>query len=694
VTPPTSLVKRDWQACDVRRSQSLDRPLLALVALVLASTAARFALYRGVDAPWIAPDEQLYGLLGRSLLAGDGLTVLGESVPFYSLLYPLLVGLAFVGNDLAGGVTLVQALQAFLMSATAVPVFLWARPAVGWRWALVAGGLTVLIPGLAYGALFMSEALYYLVATVAVWALASCLHNPTLTRQALLLGAIGVALLTRLQAVGFAGAIVAAILVLAVSERSTAPVRRMRLTLAALGAVALVWTVSRVVLGGVGELLGAYAPLAEARSYSLADVAQSVAWQTGAVTIVTVGIPLVALAILAWGVLRGREADPYVRALVAAAASYIVVTIVEVGAFASRFVEHVTERQLLSVIPPAFVALVVWLHRGAPRPQPVASLAALLVAASALLLPLERVTTLAAYADAPSLIPLERLSRHLSQASFEAVYAAAVASVLLLAVFVPRRAAPALAGLVAVGLAVGSLVASREIRNGSHTERERTFAGAPRGWIDASGARDVTLLLTGERFWPSTWELIFWNESVGRIARFPGVLSPGAVPQDVVVPHVDGSLSTVEGADLDTAHVATSTDVMLVGERLASTPASFEQPGMALWRVTPPARLAQRIVGLRPNGDLHTGEAANIRVYACGPGRLELTLLGKEGKPTRVLVGGQVAAERAIPPRKVWRPSVPAPAIANGKKICVFTLETDGLVGSTRIEWVPSVGAG
>ena len=55
--------------------------MLALGALVLGSTVARFALSRGVSAPWIASDEHLYGLLGRSLVAGDGLRVLGESVP-------------------------------------------------------------------------------------------------------------------------------------------------------------------------------------------------------------------------------------------------------------------------------------------------------------------------------------------------------------------------------------------------------------------------------------------------------------------------------------------------------------------------------------------------------------------------------------------------------------------------------------
>ena len=115
-----------------------ERAVYALGALVAVSTVARFALSRGVDAPWIAPDEDLYGLLGRALVHGHGLTILGERVPYYSLLYPAFVGVPFLGRDLASGITVVQALQALLMSATAIPVFFWARPLAGSRAALLA----------------------------------------------------------------------------------------------------------------------------------------------------------------------------------------------------------------------------------------------------------------------------------------------------------------------------------------------------------------------------------------------------------------------------------------------------------------------------------------------------------------------------------------------------------------------------
>ena len=668
--------------------RAVDGALLALGAIVVASTAARFALSRGVDAPWIAPDEQLYGLLGRSLVAGHGLDLLGQPVAYYSLLYPLLVGVPTLWSDTAGAVTWVQALQALLMSLTAVPVYLWTRPLAGSRYALLAAGLSVLIPGLVYSGLLMSEALYYPVATLAVWALARALESPTLVRQALLLGAVGLAFLTRLQAVGFVAAILAALAVLALAERSFAPFRRLRSTLGVLGVVAVLWVGSRIALGGIGQLLGAYAPLAQAGAYSVTDIAQSLAWQTGALVLFTLGIPLVALAVLAWDVVRGREPDPRVRVLAATALAYAVTSVVEVSAFASRFVEHVTERQLLSVVPPLLVAFVVWLRRGVPRPQPFTSLVTLAIAASALLLPLDRVTVQAAYADAPSMIPLERLTHYISEQWFETVYAFGAAAVLLLAVLLPRRLAPLLALVVGLSFAGASLVASHEIRDRSQTERARTFANAPTDWIDTTGAKNVALLLTGQRFWPSAWETLYWNRSISEVLRLRGTENPGVLPQLVVAPEADGRLRSTTGLESDPSYVAAATGIAPVGEPVATLPPSFEQVGMVLWKTASPLRISYRIAGFKPNGDVYGHEPAVVRVYGCDRGSLELTLLGKQGLPTRILLDGKVVAEHAIPPGGIWRPSIPAPASADGSRTCIYTIAGDGLIGSTRVEFV------
>jgi hypothetical protein len=666
-----------------------ERALYALGALVAASTVARFTLSRGVEAPWIAPDEDLYGLLGRALVHGHGLTILGERVPYYSLLYPAFVGVPFLGRDLASGITMVQALQALLMSATAMPVFFWARPLAGSRAALLAAALTVSIPGLAYSGLLMSEALYLPVAVVACWALARCLCEPTAARQAVLLGAVGLALATRLQAIGFVPTILGALLVLAVAERSARTARRMLPTIAVVCGAAFAWIVARITTGGLGGSVGAYAPLAEAAHYSLGDVGSSIAQQAGAVALVTIGIPLVGLGVLTWSALRGREPDPGVRALVATTVAYVAVTVLEVGAFASRFVEHLTERQLLSVAPPVFIAFAVWLHRGLPRPQPSTSVIALGVAASALLLPVGSITARAAAVDALSTIPLEHLRRHLSEAGFQTVYALVAALLVLLAVVVPKRFGAALAGIVAVALLAASIVASREIRDRSRAERESSFAGAPPSWMDQNGAQDVGMLVTGELLWPGVWHQLFWNSSISGVVHLHGAALPGAAPQEEVSVARDGSLLRASGAPVGFRELATPSTITVAGTPVWALRPSADQPGVTLWRLAGPARVLQRITGLRPNGDLYGGTSARIEVFACRPGELQLTLLGKQGFRTRIRSGGRILAERAIPPQGVWRPSVPAPAGADGSGSCVFELQSDGLVGSTRIEFVP-----
>jgi hypothetical protein len=677
-----------WQTHLVWSRRSFVSQTVALGTLVLLSTVARYALSRGVEAPWIAPDEALYGLLGRSLYSGSGLGVLGGATPYYSLLYPLVAGLPSLTHHVTAALDGVQALQALLMSLTAVPVFLWTRSITGPRHALVAAGLTVLVPGLVYSGLLMSEALYYPVATFAAWALAAVLEKPTPTRQAALLAALAVAAATRLQAIAFLPTLLLAAGLLSISERSRSALRRLVPTFVAIGAAALAWIGLHLASGSGSDLLGGYAPAGKVSSYGVGGSVEWIGWHVGGVFLLTAGVPLVALGILAVQTLRGAEHQAAVRALVVTAVAYTAVTVVEVGVFASRFVDHLAERQLLSLAPPLFAAFAVWLRRGAPRPQPETSVVAFLVAVPVLLLPLDKVATAVAAPDSPSTIPLERLGRHLSDGTLEAVYVGIAAAVILLAVFIPRALAPALAGLVAVLLATGSLLVSGEIRQLSRTARASTFADAAPDWIDSSGARDAALLSTGERSWPGIWRELFWNPSVARVLALPGGDVPGPLPQTVVQPGPDGRLYTTTGRPVAPRYVVAPADISLSGEQIAAIPASFDQEGAAVWRTERPVRLLQWVSGLKPNGDLPAGSAATVEVFACGPGRLELTLLGKEGLPTRLLLDGKVVAERAIPPGSVWRPAVPAPRNANGSGRCDYELRTDGLIGSTRVEFV------
>ena len=183
---------------------------VTLGSLVLLSTVLRTWASRGVPTPWIAPDEQIYGLLGQGLYRDGSLTILGGPTPYYSAVVPAVVGLPLSIGDLALGHSLLKALQALVMSLAAVPVFLWGRSFMAPRWALVAAALTLALPGLAYSGLVMTEAVFYPVFVLAAWATAAALASPTTTRQALLVAALCLAVATRLQAIVLLAVIVTA----------------------------------------------------------------------------------------------------------------------------------------------------------------------------------------------------------------------------------------------------------------------------------------------------------------------------------------------------------------------------------------------------------------------------------------------------------------------------------------------------
>ena len=189
-------------------------------ALVLGAAALRYADARTLPTPWITPDETLYGMLGRSLWSDGRLAVLGEPVPVYSLLHPLVVGLPLTLWDGMDGYRVAQAVSAVAMASTALPVFAWGRSLMRPGWALVAAILTVAIPALALSGLLMTETLFYPLATLAAWALAAALERPTLTRQSLLVVAIALTCLTRLQGAVFLPVLVTAAIAFGVLVRA------------------------------------------------------------------------------------------------------------------------------------------------------------------------------------------------------------------------------------------------------------------------------------------------------------------------------------------------------------------------------------------------------------------------------------------------------------------------------------------
>jgi hypothetical protein len=85
--------------------------MVALAALVLLSTGLRAWAALKVPVPWIAPDEMVYGLLGRDLWLHGSLSILGGSTPYYSLLTPLLAGFPLAAFGLGTGYDVLHGLR-------------------------------------------------------------------------------------------------------------------------------------------------------------------------------------------------------------------------------------------------------------------------------------------------------------------------------------------------------------------------------------------------------------------------------------------------------------------------------------------------------------------------------------------------------------------------------------------------------
>jgi hypothetical protein len=648
--------------------------------VVLLSTAFRFGVALTLDVPWIAPDEILYGLVGESLWQTGELSIRGIATPYYSLLTPALVGLPLTVDDRETGVAIAQLLQALAMSLVAVPVYVWGKRLVGPRWALVAALLAVLPPALWYGGLLMTEALFYPAIAFALFALARMLETPSLERQGMFLLALSLAAAVRLQAFIVLPGLLLAVGLYALFGRSWSIVRRLAptLVLVALSVVAL----GILYATGSDDLLGAYGELASAAPSSTGLVAQ-LAWHSAALVVVTLGLPLLATATLvALAALRG-ESDPRVGALLAVSTAYVVVLVGQVSLFAVDYLDHVSERYLITALPPLLLGLVVWLERGAPRPFRVVVPLALFAVALVATLPGSRVGTARAAHDALTTVWFVQaadpgdLMLRLSLLFLAGAAAAAF-------VLIPLRLLPAaVATLAAVFLAI-SVLSAREIDAFSALERRHDLAGADATWIDDAGASDALLFDTGEL--PSTAidRLAFWNRSIRQLVRLESVPQQ-ALPQVSVGIRRDGALTDESGREVSAPHAVMPATIVLAGERIETSPPTEVAPGSTLWRVDEPLRMISRATGFSPIGDFRQ---ATVVVYECGPGALEVTLLGKDGVPIVVRVNGFPYETYELP--RLGSRTVAIRSIIIAGAPCVFELESEGLVGTTRVEWVPS----
>jgi hypothetical protein len=650
--------------------------------LVGASTLLRSWAGQRIPGLWIAPDEMIYGELAQSLYRSGELAIGDGPTLIYSVLYPALLGLPLALDDLELGYELAKALQALVMSLTAVPVYFWARSLMSRGWALTAGALSLAIPGLLYSGLLMTEVLFYPVVVVAAWALARSLEQPTPHAQALLVTAIVAAVATRLQAFVLVPVLVSAVGLKVLFDRSTIVARRLWPTFASLGLLVAAWAGLRLAEGGPWtRLLGSYGEAAT--GYDVADAARFIVYHLGAVLILSAVFPVCALLLLAVDATAGRERSNAARAYVAVAVSITAWFVVEVGIFASRHVERLAERDLLPLAPILFIGFCAWLGRGGPRPWLRTTAVALLALLPLLSLPLDRLVTAEALPDAFSIVPLYLLAQDWSQSRLELVVFGGGAVALAAFAVLPRRLLALLPAAAFVALGLASVSASIEIAKRATYDHENLVGGDHR-WIDRAAERPVAYVYDGEAYWNGVWQQLFWNREVKRVYSLGETFVPGPTPQQRVRPAPDGRLLLPSGAGPDVDQVVASSGHSFVGSPIARIQQrDIAEAGLVLWRVEPPLRLSSVLTGVRPEGDMH--QPGRLTAYDCAHGRLELVLLPKESTMVEVWRNGKLYERVDLRGLPFWTVTIPGVGAR-----CVYEVRGNGLLGSTRFEFVRS----
>jgi hypothetical protein len=626
---------------------------LALPALVGVSTLVHWLAARRVSGLWILPDEAIYANRGLELWRHGSLPLLHGEGAGYSVLYPAVAGLPLALGSLSTGYASLKLFQALVVSLAAVPVFFLGRRLMRPQFALLAAVLAVAPAVTLYAGFVMTEVLVYPLGALAGLAVARAVETATARDQVAALAAIAACVLVRVQAVILVAAFAVAVV-------ASGPRRARRF-----------WPLWVIVAAGVVAALarpgvfGAYAGTVS-RGYPVADSARLTVEHLAYLALATGVVPLAAL-----GLLLALPLDRAARAFTLVCASTIACVVLQVGVFAARFAPHLLGRDLALLPPLLFVALALWLDRGAPRPRAAVATTVLLVFALLVLVPW------------PHLVPLDALPDTFEVAILRAIplntsVVVAIVAVVTLALFaLAPRAAPlaVLAALVAAGA-----VAARDVpRRVAFDQHE--LVGEPRDWVDrAARGAPVTIVYAGDAYWGGVWQAQFWNRSLRDVVSIAPSRVPGPMPQQVVSVPFSGRVP------IATRYVAASDFIRFAGTAVAHV----DQPerrsgGSTLWRLDGAPRIVARERGILANGDMT--EPGFVRAYDCGGGHLELTLLPKETQVVTLKLDGTVVQRARIGGLPYWNGTVDVPPSA-APRTCLFEIDGESLLGSTRIEFV------
>jgi hypothetical protein len=584
-----------------------------LGGIVVLSATVRLAIAAATPAPWILPDELVYSELARSFAETAQFAVRGDPWSSWSFgpLYPILIAPLYEVATPATAYLLAKMVNCMLFSTAAVPAYFLSRRVLTRNAALLLAAGTVLVPSAVYTSKVMTESLAYPLFLVATLAIVRALEAPTWSRQLEAAAAIGAAALARGQLVVLWPAFLATLLLVTLLDQRdsgrTIELRALRSRLASYRTTWLI-TLAGVVAGVVASTTGFSDDVAGGHGEAFAGVpfsalAASFLYHIAELDLYLGMLPFAATAIVCTLAFRRGAQDRGLRILCALTISVTVL----LAAAAARYLVSVYrdvpddypvvfDRYMFYAAPLFFIAFLVWLERGLPRPsgRRVVWIGGL-AAALPLILPYADLLTgrtWGANSSSVGLVPWGIL-RSLTDTLF-AVYAALVIGGACLAyVFVRSDSGRRLLFFAAANLVIVNLLAQAGNSSVAHRAlRLGVGASSERGWIDDAVGKSANvdvlwsgLRTRGARGWHPIWQNEFFNGSIGRVYHLHEPMLYALPSRRLEA--VRGALYLPGGERFVAQYVLTDAATPVVGERIAAN----EATRMVLYRVDGPVRL-------------------------------------------------------------------------------------------------------
>lgn len=497
------------------------------IALLWLALGGALALLTTRVADWyVMTDELLYERLAISVgqLHSPLPHIHGELIGNVNQLYPLLLAPLFDGRLVPSGLRDGHLLNAFVMSSAAIPAFLLARRVTnGSRLAYVVAMLTVCLPWIVLSSFLMTEVVAYPAFLWAIVALHNAAIAPRIRNDALLLAAIGVAVVARTQ---FAVLLVIVPLALLLDRPAPRRVVSEHRLLAGAYAVLAVVAIVLAATGNLSRALGTYSITAKGNvapsgmPRSLLEHLAPLALGMGIVPFV-LGVAWLLSSVV-------QERTRAERAFASIAAVAVVALLLEVTSYDLRFgAGRLHDRYLFYVVPLLFVAFVAMLRERIWKRWAIVASGALVALAFAFV----PVISFGKFnVDSPVAYLNEALLGIGGSENGAQLFLAFVAIVVLLLLLAGRRVATALAALAIVLAPVQTAAAfTRLLTHEGTSGRPLTLdQSVVFDWLDRKVGTGGTVTMVPYPFlygdyWENVaywWNMEFWNESIRRAAVY------------------------------------------------------------------------------------------------------------------------------------------------------------------------------